>query len=267
MIQFIKKISFISSVGILMLLSSCGYHKMDFIRDIQPNINYPIPPDAEIKIQTNDRLKIVVSSKSPELAIPFNNSGYISSSKGEIVQNQASSEERGYLVDNNGDIEFPIFGKIHAQGYTKTQLSEQIKKKLIDSGQINEPTVNVYLLNFRILVLGEVGRSGDNGTLSVQENNITLLEAIVRSGGVTNNAKMDKVEVIREVGGVRKMYQVDLRSVSLFDSPVYYLQQNDIVYVRPISPRTTQASENTWRIIGTLTSIPTLVISLLVLLK
>ena len=113
---------------------------------------------------------------------------------------------------------------------TVNQVTEMIRNRIIDGGYIKDPMVNMEFLNFKYTVLGAVG---NNGTFSVKGDRITLLEAIAQAGDLTAKARIDRVAVIRESGNERQIYMHDLRKKDIFDSPCFYLQQNDIVYVEP----------------------------------
>jgi polysaccharide export outer membrane protein len=134
----------------------------------------------------------------------------------------------GYLVQENGNIEFPIIGSIKVGGLTRTQAIEQIKQQL--SSYVVNPTVSVRILNFRVTVLGEVRNPG---TFTIPNERITILEALGVSGDLLITGERQNVLVIREEDGTRKEYRIDLTQESLFSSPVFYLQQNDVVYVEP----------------------------------
>jgi polysaccharide export outer membrane protein len=134
------------------------------------------------------------------------------------------------MVDLNGYIEFPILGKLKVVDLTRKQVADLIKNRLISENLINDPLIFVDILNIKITVMGEVKSPQ---VLQVEDSRITLLEAITRTGGVTTNALLDRVAVIREEGNERKMYMHDIRSSDIFYSPCYYLQQNDMVYIHP----------------------------------
>ncbi|MBP1617314.1 MAG: polysaccharide export protein Wza [Bacteroidetes bacterium] len=253
----------------IMLFTSCAFHKITYVDDMVPYKNYPVTEQGEIKIQRDDRLSIVVSSKTPELAAPFNlgMGAYKIDNQGDISSSTLTSSqirEKGYTVNRDGDIDFPVLGKLHAEGLTQLEFSDVIKKTLIDKGLIKDPLVTVDLLNLKILMLGEVGSVG---VLTLDDKRVTLLEAIAKTRGVTTNGRLEDVAVIRTENGVRKMYNVNLRAVSLFDSPVYYLQQNDIVYVQPKSGKPSQSFQNNWMLISTGFGTLSIVLSVLILLK
>lgn len=218
----------------LLLLASCASRKdFVYVNDLMTNTDYPVTVRHEAVIQCDDRLDITVSSKNPELAMPFNvQSGNIQiDATGNVTsKGQASVREKGYRVDNEGNIDFPLLGKIHLQGKTLNQAIDEIKGRIEAGNYIKDPLVSIDFLNFRYTVLGAVGSTG---TYNVNGDRITLLEAIAKAGDLTDKANLERVCVIREDGNNRRIYTHDIRQKSVFDSPAFYLKQNDIVYVEP----------------------------------
>jgi polysaccharide export outer membrane protein len=196
-----------------------------------------IPEVPEISIQPQDMLSIVVSSKEPELALPFNLP--VISYQG--IGESALGQQRilAYTVNKDGDIDFPVLGKLHVKGLTRNQLEKLVKEKIINEGYIKDPTVTIQFMNFRVTVNGEVSRPG---TYEIKGDHITLFEALSMAGDLTIYGKRDNVKVVREKNGERTTYQADLRTANIFESPVYYLQQNDIIYVTPNRYRSNQTN-------------------------
>jgi polysaccharide export outer membrane protein len=215
--------------------------KIVYWQDYADGLSDKIEPNAGIVIQPKDMLSIVVSSKTPELAAPFNLPVASYQAGSEMMSSAGNSRLLGYIVDNDGNIDFPTLGKLKVAGLTRWQLSEMVKAKLIDDGQIKDPIVTTEFMNFRISVMGEVGSPN---TYNISGDRVTLLEALSMAGDLTIQGRRDNVSVIREKDNVRTLYRVDLRSKKLFDSPVFYLQQNDIVYVEPNKVRTGQSTIN-----------------------
>ena len=134
-------------------------------------------------------------------------------------------------MDKNGDIEVPVLGKIHVAGLTRLELAGVIKNKLIEGEYIKDPTVEVRFKGAKILLLGEVNSPG---VKELPSDRVTILDAIGLGGDLPPTAKRNNIQVIREENGERKSYTVDLTSSEdIFNSPVYYMQQNDVVYVEP----------------------------------
>ena len=146
------------------------------------------------------------------------------------VSEVTSSKGKGYLVDAEGNIDFPILGKMQVEGLKTSDVKKLIEGKIKESGYIKDPLLFVEILNFKYTVLGAVGH---NGTFTSDGDRVTLIEAIANAGDLTSKARIDRVTVIREMGKERKMFVHDLRSTDIFSSPCFYLQQNDVVYVEP----------------------------------
>ena len=245
------------------LLSSCASRKIVYLKDMEMGKHYPIEDKYEAVVHRDDRLSITVSCKNPELAIPFNIYGgnFHVGIDGNIQTSDASTRvnEKGYRVDVDGNIDFPILGKLHVEGLKVGEVRDLIKNKIIEGEYMKDPLVAIEFLNFKYTVLGAVGR---NGTFSVDGDRITLLEAIANAGDLSAKAKIDRVAVIREIDGERQMFMHDLRSKDLFESPCFYLQQNDIVYVEP-KYRKKDNEDRGWQIGTTMLSIVTAVTSIL----
>lgn len=265
-----RKLFFIGwMVAAALLLASCASRKnFVYLQDMQSGTSYPVETKHEAVIHRDDRLAITVDSKNPELAIPFNMQGgtfrlaadgSISASEGTVSENR----EKGYRVDVDGNINFPILGKLCVEGMTVSQATELIRKKIEDGNYIKNPLVSIEFLNFKYTVLGAVGRTG---TFRVDGDRITLLEAIANAGDLSPKARVNRVTVIREEGGERKKYTHDLREKELFDSPAFYLRQNDIVYVEP-KYRKKDNEDRGWQISTFLISIGSLITSIIWALK
>lgn len=254
----------------VLLFSSCATRKdLTYLRDMEELKEYPVYQKYEAVIHRDDRLSITVSCKNPELTLPFNipgSSNYSVGPDGNISTNMLTSgndnASRGYLVDVNGEIDFPVLGKLKVEGRTRGQVTEMIKQRLIDEDLIKDPIVMVNFLNFKITVLGEVGGPG---TYDITGDRITLLEAIAKAGDITDEGRVDRVAVIREYGNKRRIMFHDLRSKDVFNSPCYYLQQNDIVYVEPSAIKTRDNAQRAISTFSMIISFITTVTSLVVL--
>lgn len=247
-----KRLFFLIGVSLLFCLNSCLVsRKVVYFNDMSPDSAYWVAPIPPLKIQKNDRLSIQVSAKNPELAAPFNNQGglFAMNEDGTVSNTYV---ERGYLVDQQGNIDFPILGTLKVEGMTLDGLRDFIKSQLEANRLISSPVVKVELMNLKVVVIGEAER---NMVINAPDGRLTLLEAITSAGGLTNNSTPDKISVIREEGGQRKIYRNDIESLTFFDSPVYYLQQNDIVYIEPKASEPRGDEQRTWRIISMITSI------------
>jgi polysaccharide biosynthesis/export protein len=186
----------------------------------------------DLLIQKNDLLSIQVYSLStlPEKSdliynLPCNNA----------TGGQSANNVCGFMVDANGNIEYPRLGVFHAEGLTKLELSAQIKKRLTEPVVLlTSPNVIIRFLNYKVTVLGEVAHPG---TINVPGERITILEAIGLSGDITPYGRKNTVKVIREVNNKREIGLIDLSSKDLFASPYYNLMQNDVVMVEPSKQR------------------------------
>ena len=230
---------------LIAFLASCSAPKeVLYLQDIASIKEENIDKNYEVIIHKDDLLAILVNSKDPELALPFN-MPVVTYQIG--AQTTAQQRLLGYLVDQNGDIDFPILGKIHVEGLTRMQVTELIKQKLMSEDLIKDPIVTVQFLNFKVSVMCEVTRPG---TFDISGDRITLLEALSMAGDLTIYGRRDRVAVIREKDGKRRILYHDLRSSDIFQSPCYYLQQNDIVYVEPNKAKTGQSRINSNNSVG-----------------
>lgn len=192
-------------------------------------------------IQKNDLLQIQVYSASvdPRVDAPYNLP----------MQNAGTSGGGGggggFLVDANGNIEYPRIGTIQVEGLTKQQLADVIKSRL--AGQLTDPVVIVRFQNYKVTILGEVS---SQGSFSVPTEKLTILEAIGLAGGVSEFGKKDGIKILRESNGKREVGIIDITSENLFESPYYQLSQNDVVIVEPsnLKYRREQKAETTQRI-------------------
>lgn len=228
-------------ISLVLIAASCASpEKVLYLQDVAQYKQQEIDEVYEVRIHKDDLLSIMVNSRNPELALPFN----MPMVTYQLGTNQgAAGQQRvlGYLVDSEGNIDFPILGKIKVDGLSRLQLTELIKNKLIDEDLIKDPIVTVQMLNFKISIMGEVARPG---SFTITSDRVTLLEALSMAGDLTIYGKRDRVAVIREVDGKRTILYHDLRSADLFRSPCYYLQQNDIVYVEPNKAKIGQSEIN-----------------------
>lgn len=261
-----NKIFWVSLFGLLLLTSCASRKNIVYLQDMQIGEKYRYDTRYEAVIRRDDRLSITVSNKNPELALPFNiYGGTVKVGTDGDVTADASTRvnEKGYRVDVDGDIDFPILGILHVEGLTVSELRDLIKEKIEKGNYMKDPLISIEFLNFKYTVLGAVGH---NGTFSADGDRVTLLEAIANAGDLTDKARTDRVAVIREVDGARQMFMHDLRSRDIFDSPCFYLQQNDVVYVEP-KYRKKDGEDRGWQIGTTLLSIASVICSLLWVIK
>ncbi|MDR0892129.1 MAG: polysaccharide biosynthesis/export family protein [Mediterranea sp.] len=230
-------------VLLVVALTSCRTSKkILYLQDVVPNHTEVIHNAREITVQPQDQISIVVSSKDPQLAALFNLVRVqYRAGETDLQSSSRNGEVSGYTLDENGDIDFPVVGKIHVAGMTKSQIAATVKQKLIDGNLVNDPVVTVEFMNLYFSALGEVAHPGK---YAITKDQITLLEALSMAGDLTIYGKRFPVSVTREEDGKRVTHWVDLRSKYLFDSPVYYLKQNDVIYVQPNKVRAGQSTIN-----------------------
>ena len=225
------KIKILFILSAILLLSSCATVK-DIAYFQNKVVDHPekIDKHAGIVIQPKDQLSIVVSSRTPELVAMFNLPVVSYQAGSEVVTGAGQQRLLGYVVDNDGQIDFPVLGVLNVAGLTRWELSELIKKELLDKQYLTDAVVTVEFMNFKISVIGEVTSPG---TYAIQGDKVTILQAISMARDLTIYGERENVSVIRERDGERTIYEINLCNVDLFKSPAYYLQQNDIVYVQP----------------------------------
>ena len=248
------------------LLVSCSAQKrVWYLQDAQPFTPEQIAENGQIRIKPLDRLTIVVNSKDPELAVPFNSATSYNSLTGTNISGAANSQAlQMRTVDENGMLEMPVIGKIECKGKTRSELAQAIAEKIIDGGYINDPTVNVQFADMKISVIGEVARPG---FYDVTRDKVSIFDALAMAGDMTVYGVRSEGAVTREVDGVRTIEYLDLTSTDIFNSPAFYLQQNDVVYVKPnkYKAQTGEISQNRnfyLSLVGTAISVATLIVTL-----
>ena len=229
-----------SAVMTIIMFASCGQVKdIAYFQDKAVDRPEEIDLHGGIVIQPKDMISIVVSSRNPELATMFNLPVVSYQAGSEIVTAGAQQRLLGYVVDNEGYIDFPVIGRLHVSGMTRWELSDTIKDTLLDKGYLNDAVVTVEFMNFKVSVLGEVNHPG---TYTIEGDKVTVLQALSLAGDLTIYGTRENVTVIRELDGRRVFYDLDLCSVDVFKSPAYNLQQNDIVYVEPSEIKARQST-------------------------
>ena len=227
-----KPLNWLLLAGLVAMACSCASSKKwTYLRDFEYGEVYEAMKAPELKLQPGDEVMIQVRSTNPELAAPFNAGAGLS-----IIETAAPTNAVKYLIDPKGFIDFPVIGTIKIEGKTLKEVKDMIASRIIDMGYIKEPIVDVSMGNFTITVLNETGGS----ILSAGNGPINLLQVVAQSSTGGQLVKIKDVMVIRTEDGVRKAYSVNLQKKDLFDSPAYYLQQNDIVYFKPKGSRESQ---------------------------
>jgi polysaccharide export outer membrane protein len=247
----VKHIAILLLLAISLLSTSCKlrektiYFQGTSTDSTLTNVNYtPI-------FKSDDFLAIVVYGDDPESVVPFNLTATTTNSTLSGYESGVASTT-GYLIDANGDVNMPIIGKVHISGLNRMEATELIQSKLKD--YIKNPIVSIQIQNYKVTVLGDVRNPG---TFKIPNERITLIEAIGLAGDLSITGSRKNVLVIRDSNGTKTEYRVDLTKKDFFQSPVYYLTQNDVVYVEPSMVKRTEAT--LWRTSGpvliTLTSL------------
>ena len=257
-----KRIVFVLLRAVLALSSCRTVKDIAYFQNKAVNQPEKIDKHAGIVIQPKDMLSIVVSSRNPELVAMFN-LPVISYQAGSEVAATSAYNQRlmGYVVDNNGCIDFPVLGELKVAGMTRWELSEMIKNRLLSEGLLSDAVVTVQFMNFKVSVIGEVNAPG---TYTIEGDKVTVLQALSLARDLTIFGKRENVSVIREKDGERVIYEINLTDVNLFKSPGYYLQQNDVVYVQPsdIKARQSTTDDKTLRMTSIFVSGGSLLVSL-----
>ncbi len=240
-----KKIVFslFAAMG-LMAITSCSTPKnVAYFQELSTGSVVQAAQVMEVKVKPEDKLSIVVSTQDPALSALFNlvtvQNNINSTSKATSTNGQVSY----YTVDSAGDINFPVIGKVHIAGLTREEVAEKIVDELVKRNLVKNPIVTVEFSNQCVVVLGEVKTPGK---YNFNEDHITILEALAMAGDLTINGMRDNVLVMRKTSeGMQKAYRVDLtHAADLASSPVYYLQQDDVIYVEPDDKKKRETTPN-----------------------
>ena len=221
LIKMIKKLSYLLLLIGCLTITSCASRKNIVYFQGEAELNTVYENNVP-KIRPYDMLTIMVSAADMKATEPFNQTSVYQLSGG------TEGFKNTYTVAEDGSIDFPVIGKVQLGGLTRNE-SILVLKNLLDPYIVN-PGVNIHFTNFKISVIGEVASPG---TFTLPNERVTILEAIALAGDLTIQGKRNNVMVIRESEGIKETYTVDLTSKEILDSPVYYLSQNDVVYVEP----------------------------------
>lgn len=230
--NFIKGYGFkiIQLLLVVLLFTSCASNRSILYLQNSKSVDNQAAAKYENKLQPDDNIIITVTSDPPKLANSFNL----------IYLNMASTELRtvnndeliSYQIDQNGEIDFPVLGKIKLGGLTRIEAELKIKELLTD--YLPKAGVNLRVINFKISVIGEVVRPGEQVVVG---DRVTLLEAVSRAGDLTIYGDRKDIQLIREVDGKITVTQIDITQADFINSPYYYLAHNDVIYVKPNKTR------------------------------
>ncbi|MBD5305908.1 MAG: polysaccharide export protein [Bacteroides sp.] len=233
--------------GVSLLVSSCSSSKdISYFQDLTPGKENVLPLLTPIKLQPDDKITIIVSTSDARLNSLYNLpvaetrlNNFDSTGKSTATY---SGNITPYIIDSHGDINFPVLGKLHIAGMNREEVAEYIRRELISRDLAKNPIVTVDYLNLSVSVMGEVTNPG---LYNFDSDNFTILEALSAAGDLTIYGKRNNVRVLREDNGMQKVYEVDLNSGDkITQSPVYYLKQNDVIYVEPNSTKARMSTPN-----------------------
>ena len=260
--RLIKNVLVFALVGIC--ASSCvTQKKMTYMREVTAqsadSVNSHFEPKAEITIKPADVLTIFISALDQEAVAPYNLYMVNVNDPGS-TRIQTTPTLLTYRVDEEGNIEMPVLGKLHVEGLVRAEAEEMIKGLL--EQQVLKPMVQVNLVSPKVSVLGEVARPG---TVSIANGRLTLLEALAAVGDMTPYGRRDNVLISREVDGKMEFARIDMTKDELYGSPYYYLQQNDVVYVSPNKVRAiNSANVSLWlSTVSTIASAATVIVTII----
>lgn len=245
-----RLVLFFALVVLVVVSSSCvTYKKVRYLQDM-PKEGMPLNEALEATVAPYDELRIQVLSntgKDDELLKPFN------AMQTTYMGGDGTGRMGGYLIDAQGNIEFPVLGEIHVQGLTRLQLQDTIATRLEQNGYIKNPLVVARFLNFKVFFLSSSGGK----VINVSNERCTFLEALAMAGGLDWYTRRDRIGVMREVDGKRVIHYMDPRSTSIFDDDFFVLQQNDIIFTEEMGYKFFSNNLNT--ILALISSVTSLV--------
>lgn len=254
-----KKNLFIILIAALALTSCKTREKIIYLQDIAPQETTTTPAHATLKLTPGDKIGVTITSAAtPELAFRYN------LSTGTNTSSTQNADNMRYTIDENGNVDLLGIGRIKVGGLTRSEAAAKIQS-VFRNGVLNDAVVTVAAYNQFVTVLGDVARPG---RLEIARDNITIFEAIGMAGDLNITGRRDAIKVIRQEGNECKTYFIDLRSKNVFNSPVYNLQQNDIVYVEPnrVKMGSSTNNDNSIRNISTWLSITSVLTSISILI-
>ncbi|RXP61859.1 polysaccharide export protein [Lutibacter sp. HS1-25] len=247
-----SRIHYLALIGVILLLSSCASpKKIVYFWDQEGEVKSADLIDYQPRIQPGDELKINISGLNMEAALPFNLYE---------VSNSTNAQPVTYIVSEEGKVNFPVLGEILVKNSTTKEISDKLTELLVS--YIKDPIVTVRLVNFKIAVLGEVENPG---TYPVTNERVSILDALGMAGDLTIHGKRENVLLIREKDKKRTYIKLDLTKHNFFNSPYFYLAQNDVLYVEPNKTKVNSSSvgANTGVIISSISILISLVAILL----
>ena len=227
----------IGSVSAIILAGCATPKNYNYLQDLHDGQQITTPTDGTIRLQPNDQVTILVRSKDPEMGNLFNK-GIITNVKAGLADQ--SLYTMGYIVGPDGCIDMPAAGKIQVAGLTRYEAQEAIQNKLRGESLLKDANVTVETMNLTYTVMGEVNNPGN---FKIEKDAMTLFEALGRAGDINVYGKRDSVIVIRQKGPEKKVYNLCLNSgKDIFASEAYYIQQNDVIYVKANDTKARQSN-------------------------
>lgn len=251
------------------VLSSCETvytTQLPYFKDVDSvQVTEMVDKDFSIKLIPDDELLITVTTTVPAASAMYNLPMANPATRDAVVS-ATQPQQQTYIVDANGDIQFPVLGKLHVAGMTTLQLKEELEKQI--SKNVSKPIVRVQLVNFRVNVLGEVKTPG---AITVRKERYSVLDALAEAGDLTEYGERDNVLLIREEDGKKIYHRFNLNNSEILTSPYFYLKQNDVIYVEPNEVRQENAmynQNNSYKIsvVSTIVSATSVIVSLIIAL-
>jgi len=239
-----KTIHFLIFTVLVCTMSACaGVKDVAYMQDFQNDQEIQLPEVSKIKVGVGDKLTIVVNSKDVELAMMFN-LPVVSIRADQVYTGFSGSAGMmsSYSIDDNGFIDFPVVGKIHVLGLTRTQIAEKVKNILVDRSLVKDAVVTVEFSDMYVSVIGDVQRPG---RYQIDKDRITVVDVLSKAGDLNITGLRKNISVYREIDGKQHCYQMDFTNAqNVFQSPAYYLHQDDVIYVQPNSMKARSSTVN-----------------------
>ncbi len=235
----------VSVCAVLLAVTSCHVPQdVSYFQDAASLDGMALQAKQQFKLRPEDKINIVINSSNPMLEQQFTltvNQNAGRALGGTVTPQTVAGNATGnsqvvaYTVDEQGTIDFPVLGKISVAGKTRAEVADYIKSRLIARDLVSDPIITVEYVNLGVNVLGEVNRAGH---IDVNKDHFTVVDAIARAGDLTIHGNRRDILVVRQDDGVNHVFHIDLTDMeSTLNSPAYYLEQNDLVYVSPNDKR------------------------------
>lgn len=243
---------------ILLLVISCRTPKnVVYFQESNDQENITSSNNSNLLYKIGDELEILVSAPDAETVMPFNKNSQSNTNVSASASNRQTALGSTYIINADGNINFPVLGKLKVINLNQVQVQDLIQERL--KVFVNTALVSVRLKNFKITILGEVNSPG---LYSISDERITIIEALGLANDMTIKGKRENITVVRESEKGKIYHKIDITSKDIFDSPIYYLKQNDVVYVEPNKAQIQFSQNNKWsRILATIGSILSIALS------